>query len=177
MRINLIISLILLIACAGCRRYNTQQLGQDMSEQERVRKETLMRVNRQLVENDVEAIKAFVEKTGWDMQVSESGLWYSIYQRGTGEKAVTGKVAELAYTVSLLDSTVCYSSEKLGVKEFRTGQGGVEAGLEEGVLLLRIGDKARFIMPPHLAHGLTGDGLYIPARAVIIYDVELLNLK
>ena len=38
------------------------------------------------------------------------------------------------------------------------------------------GDKARFIMPPHLAHGLLGDNHKIPARAIIIYEVELIKL-
>ena len=60
---------------------------------------------------------------------------------------------------------------------FKVGFGGVESGLEEGVLLLRTGDKARFIMPPHLAHGLIGDGDCIPMRAIIIYDVELVRVS
>ena len=107
------------------------------------------------------------------MKTTDSGLWYMIYHSGQGEKAVTGKIATLEYTLSLLDSTVCYS----GQKEFRLGQGGVESGLEEGVLLMRTGDKARMVMPPHLAHGLTGDGICIPRRAIILYDVELVNIK
>jgi FKBP-type peptidyl-prolyl cis-trans isomerase len=53
----------------------------------------------------------------------------------------------------------------------------VESGLEEGILLLQEGDKARFIMPPHLAHGLIGDRDKIPARATIIYDLELVSLS
>jgi FKBP-type peptidyl-prolyl cis-trans isomerase len=62
-------------------------------------------------------------------------------------------------------------------KTFLIGQGGVESGLEEGILLLQEGDKARFIMPPHLAHGLIGDRDKIPARATIIYDLELVSLS
>jgi len=53
----------------------------------------------------------------------------------------------------------------------------VESGLEEGILLLRVGDKATFIMPPHLAHGLQGDGDRIPARSIIMYDVLLLKVE
>ena len=63
-------------------------------------------------------------------------------------------------------------------KQFRIGQGGVESGLEEGVLLLlHEGDKATFIMPPHLAHGLPGDGNRIPARSIIVYEVELVKVE
>ena len=142
-----------------------------------------MRVNREMVKEDYEKIKAFAELRGWDMQTTETGLWYMIYGGGRGEKAVAGKIATVEYTVSLMDSigTVCYSSAVSGPKVFKTGKGGadgrVESGLEEGILLLRAGDRARLIMPPHLGHGLIGDGDCIPKRAIVIYEIELVNLK
>jgi len=39
-----------------------------------------------------------------------------------------------------------------------------------------VGDKATFIMPPHLAYGLPGDGNKIPARSVIAYEVILVKV-
>ena len=42
---------------------------------------------------------------------------------------------------------------------------------------MRAGDKARFIIPPHLAYGLLGDENRIPARSIIIYQVELVDVK
>ena len=172
-----ILPVFLLLSVFSCRRYNTQQPVQDASEFERQRQEILLRVNRELVEEDAQEIKAYAERNGWQMKTTGSGLWYMIYKNGQGEKAATGKIATLEYTLSLLDSTVCYSSEQLGQKIFRLGQGGVETGLEEGVLLMRVGDKARMIMPPHLAHGLLGDGVCIPRRAIILYDVELVSIR
>jgi len=168
---------ILFFTTFSCRRYHTQQAEQDTNAVELQKKEVLLRVNQQLVEEEAGSIEAYAERNGWQMQATESGLWYMIYEQGQGEKASPGKIATLAYTVLLMDSTICYSSTQSGPKTFRLGQGGVEAGLEEGVLLLRVGDKARLIMPPHLAHGLTGDGNCIPRRATILYNVELLSLK
>ena len=167
-------SVILLFSCG--RSYNTQQPVQDKTEIERQKKEILMRVNQELVEEDAETIKTYAERMGWKLNPTESGLWYMIYRNGQGEKATTGKTATLEYTLLLLDSTVCYSSEQLGQKIFRLGRGEVEAGLEEGVLQMRMGDKARLFLPPHLAHGLTGDGDCIPRRTIIIYDVELVKI-
>ena len=63
------------------------------------------------------------------------------------------------------------------MKVFLVGQGGVESGLEEGVLLLKQGSKATFLMPPHLAHGLVGDDDRIPARAILKYKVEVVDVK
>ena len=174
----LILFAFLFIFPVSCRRYNTQQPAQDTTLTERQKiEEALLRVNQQLVEDDDREIEMFVERKGWQMQTTGSGLRYMFYERGRGEKVVTGKVVTLAYTVSLLDSTICYSSEQLGPKKFRLGHGGVERGLEEGVLLMRVGDKARMIMPPHLAHGLTGDGDCIPFRAIILYDVKLIGIE
>ena len=170
-------SVILLFAVSCRRTYNTQQLAEDTTEIERLKKEILLRVNQQLVEEEMAEIGAFAERNEWQMKTTESGLWHMIYENGKGERATTGKTVTLEYTMSLLNSTVCYSSAQLGAKIFRLGQGGVEAGLEEGVLLMRAGDKARMIMPPHLAHGLVGDGECIPRRAIIVYDVELVSVK
>ena len=74
----------------------------------------------------------------------------------------------------MLDGSLCYSSDSLGPSTFRVDR--AISGLEEGMLKLRVGDKARFIMPPYLAHGLIGDENRIPSRAIIIYDVELLDV-
>jgi len=110
------------------------------------------------------------------MEVTESGLWYMVYEAGDGKMAEQGDLVALEYSVSLLDGTLCYHSDESGPLNFVVGRGGVEAGLEEGILLLRVGDKARFILPPHLAYGLLGDENKIPARSVIIYDLTLTSV-
>ena len=161
----------------ACRRYNTQQTAQDAAEIERLKKEVLLRVNQQFVEEEIAEIDAFAERNGWQMKTTESGLRYMIYETGKGEKAAMGMTVTLEYTVSLLDCTVCYSSVLLGPKVFRLGYSDVETGLEEGVLLMQAGDKARMILPPHLAYGLTGDGNCIPLRAIILYDVGLVSVQ
>ena len=53
------------------------------------------------------------------------------------------------------------------------GEGQVIAGWDEGIQLLRVGDKARFILPPELAYGSRGAGGVIPPNAVLVFDVSL----
>ena len=169
-------SFLILNSCV--RSYPPQQQTQNTAEIARLKSEILLRVNRELVEEDAQKIGAYAESRSWDMKTTESGLWYMIYSNGTGERAVSGKMVTLEYTTSLMGSdNVCYSSALYGLKSFRIGYDDVESGLQEGVLLMRVGDKARMIMPPHLAHGLAGDGNCIPQRAIIIYDVELVVVK
>ena len=133
--------------------------------------------NRYLATVDAERIESFAKRRNWKMQTTKTGLWYMIYEQGSGPKTKSGQLALLNYEISLLDGTLCYSSDSLGAKTFAVGHGGVESGLEEGILLLREGDKARLIMPPHRAHGLLGDMNKIPARSIIVYDIELLKLS
>ncbi|MEE4196620.1 MAG: FKBP-type peptidyl-prolyl cis-trans isomerase [Bacteroidales bacterium] len=139
--------------------------------------ESMEKINQMLVEKDVEVIRNYIERRGWEMQMTEAGLWYMIYKEGSGELIQKNDYITINYKVWLMDGTLCYSSDSLGAKSFIVGKGGVETGLEQGVLLLKKGSRARFIMPPHLAHGLIGDNKKIPARATIIYDVEVLEVK
>jgi len=163
-----VILLLLMIGCSG---------GDRQRRMPNISRETLMNVNRKLVDRDMDRIRKYADSLGLDMQKTKSGLWYEIIKEGTGPKAKKGQLITLNYKVSLLDGTLCYSSDKDGVKVFEIGHGGVESGLEEGVLMLNKGAKAMFIMPPYLAHGLLGDENKIPTRSIIVYEVEVLSIE
>ena len=136
-------------------------------------KEPLVKVNQHLVRTEAEDIDAYIARHGLELKKTGSGLRYAISEKGEGLLAEKGKVARLHYTLSLLNGKTCYSSKELGLREFFVGKGGVESGLEEAVLLMGEGDRGRFILPSHLAHGLVGDGDCIPKRAVVVYDLKL----
>ncbi len=137
----------------------------------------MLRANRQLVKEESQLIDSYIKRKGWEMEKTGTGLRYMIYEKGNGVKAQSGQYAMIDFTVTLLDGTACYSSETTGPQEFRIGQDNVESGLHEALLLMRVGDKGKFILPPHLAHGLIGDMNKIPARSTIIYDVHLRSLR
>ncbi len=138
---------------------------------------TLMGANHRLVDAEQQEIIDFIHRRNWNMEKTGSGLHYMFYHQGRGEPAQVDKVVKIKYKVSLLTGDVIYSSEDDGVKEFIPGKGSVERGLEEGVLMMKENDKAIFILPSHLAHGVPGDGHKIPRRATIIYDVELIDVN
>jgi FKBP-type peptidyl-prolyl cis-trans isomerase len=139
--------------------------------------ESLLKTNHYLVKQEKEEIENYIRRHGWQMQETGSGLRYEIVSKGTGEQAVKGNVAVLDYTCRLITGDIVYSSQKDGAKTFVIGHGGVESGLEEAVLLLHRGDKARLVIPSHLAFGLLGDDNKIPPRATLIYEIELIDLK
>lgn len=137
----------------------------------------LIEANKHLVRTERRHIDDFLGRYKWDMKETGSGLLYMIYHEGHGAQAVKGMRAEIAYSLSLITGDVVYSSDQSGPLQFTIGKAEVISGLEEGILLLNVGDKAKFIIPSHLAYGLLGDENKIPGKATLIYDIELLNLN
>ncbi len=137
----------------------------------------MVRVNQYLVDKDKEIIENYVKRRGWNMEVTKTGLWYMIYQKGKGKPVRKNSRVTIEYNIHLLDGTLCYHSDEEGPKQFEVGKGEVEPGLDEGIRYLRMGDRARFIIPPHLAYGLIGDENKIPARSVIVYDLRVLSVE
>ncbi|MFN8254968.1 MAG: FKBP-type peptidyl-prolyl cis-trans isomerase [Bacteroidales bacterium] len=160
---------------SSCERKENVKKPLTKEENERYNK-SLEVANKYLTTLDAERIKSYAKRRNWDLTETKSGLWYQVYERGKGPKSKEGQVAVLKYKISLLDGTVCYSSDSLGVKQFAIGHGGVESGLEEGILLMGKGDKVRLILPPYRAHGLIGDLNRIPARSIIVYELEIVDL-
>ena len=109
---------------------------------------------------------------------TESGLRYKIIQKGDGAQPEKGKTVAVHYKGMFADGGVFDDSYKRGAPiEFPIGKGNVIPGWDEGILLLKVGDKARFVIPSHLAYGEAGAGGVIPPNATLVFDVELMDVK
>ncbi len=140
-------------------------------------KETFIRVNKLLLDRDMIRISEYAKRHQLNLEKTESGLHYQVLVKGKGEKISPGYAVSITYKLSLLDGTICYSSDSTGVKHVKVGSGKVENGLDEGLSYLHNGDSAIFILPPHLAYGLLGDNKCIPPRSCIVYHVRVLSLS
>ena len=141
------------------------------------RSEFFIEENQRWARQEAKDIDNYIKRHKLKMTDSGTGLRYSLEETGSGDKAIEGQLAMIKFAVHLFDGTLCYSTDSIGAQEFRIGMANVESGLHEGVMLMRVGDKAKFILPSHLAHGIAGDRNMIPMRSPIIYDVELIGLK
>ena len=122
--------------------------------------------------------EAQLDKIAAGFKKTESGLRYQIIQEGNGAKAEKGKSVSVHYKGQLTDGTVFDSSYKRNAPiDFPLGVGQVISGWDEGIQLLKVGDKARFVIPSHLGYGSRGAGGVIPPDATLIFDVELMNVK
>ena len=119
-----------------------------------------------------------LEKLAAGFKKTESGLRYQIIQKGSGEKSEKGKNVSVHYKGQLEDGTVFDSSyDRKQPIDFVLGVGQVIKGWDEGLQLMQVGDKARFVIPSHLAYGSQGAGGTIPPDATLIFDVELMDVK
>ncbi|OBQ55361.1 peptidylprolyl isomerase [Tamlana sp. s12] len=122
--------------------------------------------------------EAELDKLATGFNKTESGLRYQIIQKGDGAKAEKGKTVSVHYKGQLSDGTVFDSSYKRNSPiDFPVGVGQVISGWDEGIQLLQVGDKARFVIPSHLGYGSRGAGGVIPPDATLVFDVELMSVK
>lgn len=173
-KLTFIISLIcLLSACTS--EVQKQKVGGYTEQQF---KDGLVAINKTLMESEDRLIEKFIERKQWPVISTGTGLRYLIYEKGKGQNlAKIGQYASISYTISLLNGKVCYQSKLGEKKSFTIEADDVESGLHEGVKYMKVGDKAKLIIPSHLAHGLIGDMDKIPPKSTIIYDLKLISLK
>jgi peptidyl-prolyl cis-trans isomerase A (cyclophilin A) len=122
--------------------------------------------------------EAELDKIAAGFNKTNSGLRYQIVQKGKGKKAEKGSHISVHYKGQLADGTVFDSSyTRKQPIDFQVGVGQVIPGWDEGLQLLQVGDKARLVIPSHLGYGSQGAGGVIPPDAVLIFDVELMNVS
>ena len=134
-------------------------------------REKRMSLQKQAAEDAMEKLAAGFSKT-------ESGLRYQIIQKGSGKQAEKGKKVSVHYQGALENGQVFDSSYKRKQPiDFQLGVGQVIEGWDEGIALLQVGDKARFVIPSYLGYGSSGAGGVIPPDATLVFDVELVDVK
>lgn len=116
-------------------------------------------------------------KVEGDTVMTASGLQYLMVKEGTGDTPKTGDRVSVHYSGWLLDGSKFDSSVDRGEPySFTLGRKQVIAGWDEGVALMKKGEKRQFIIPSDLAYGDRGHPAGIPPKATLIFDVELLDI-
>ena len=135
-------------------------------------------LNRELAEEEELQIRLYLaHHTELSMTQDGTGLRYFIYENGNGPKAEIGKIAQVSLVVKLMNGKMCYETKKKGVDEFEIDRSSIETGIQEAIKLMEVGDKAKLIIPLHLAHGISGDQDKIPPLSTLLVDVKFLGLK
>ena len=150
-------------------------------------------------EKALEKLKKDVSKIHSDLKEksteTETGLKFFINEKGDGDMVDENKVILTHYAVyfedgNLLDTSILEIAEKFNMFDNRRAQAGgyspIEAkvgakdmmiqGFQEGLKLLKTGDKATLFLPYYLAYGET-ESRGIPAKSNLIFEVEIVDQK
>jgi len=99
-------------------------------------------------------------------------------KEGTGAEAKSGDSVTVHYTGWLIDGTEFDSSVDAGQPfTFNLGAGEVIPGWDQGVAGMKVGGKRKLTIPPDLGYGAQGAGTAIPPNAVLVFEVELLEVN
>lgn len=93
-------------------------------------------------------------------------------------KAKKGDFVKYHYNATLMDGTHIGSTHSFG-KTYNVilGNGQVVIGMDEGLMGMCVGEKRRLVIPPHLAYGERGVDGEVPGSAVLVFDVEMIDLE
>ncbi len=119
---------------------------------------------------------AFLEenKKQEGVHVTASGLQYQVLNEGKGAKPVATDIVKVHYHGTLVDGTVFDSSVSRG-EPLDILLSSVIPGWTEGVQLMNVGAKYRFVIPYELAYGIYGS-VSIQPYSALIFEVELLDI-
>jgi len=136
------------------------------------------RIQEEKTEKMKEAGRTFLEENAKREEVTttESGLQYEVLTAAEGPKPKATDQVTVHYHGTLTDGTVFDSSVDRG-QPATFGLNQVIKGWTEGVQLMSVGAKYRFVLPYDLAYGERGAGGKIGPYATLIFDVELLEIK
>lgn len=125
---------------------------------------------------DTEIIDNFLAENALTADSTVEGLRYTITTVGNGNFAKNGSTVVVNYTGKLLNGQV-FDSNTRGSFSFALGVGQVIQGWDIGIGLLSEGGKATLYLPSGLAYGTRGAGSSIGPNEVLIFDVELVEIK
>ncbi|MBI4853973.1 MAG: FKBP-type peptidyl-prolyl cis-trans isomerase [Acidobacteria bacterium] len=116
---------------------------------------------------------------GQQTKTTSSGLKYIDIIEGAGTEAKAGQQVTVNYSGWLNNGTLFDSSVGPGRTPFpfTLGSGQVIPGWDEGLVGMKVKGKRKLIIPGNLGYGPQGAGPSIPPNALLIFDVELLEVK
>ena len=123
-------------------------------------------------------LKRIKSDTMHDYINSENGFWY-YYDLAVSEDNYTANAGdEVFYTHEIrgLNDAILYSEEELGTKSYLVDKEELITGLQDGLKIMKEGEKVTFLFPSYKAYGYTGYDRVQPNQP-LIYTIQLLKIN
>ncbi|MEQ8624494.1 MAG: FKBP-type peptidyl-prolyl cis-trans isomerase [Vicingaceae bacterium] len=147
--------------------------------------------NAEMQAAEMQQLSEYLSSEGITASPTASGLIFISKKKGSGKQAEAGQTVKVNYEGMLLDGTYFDTSVEEVAKanglyneqrsyepfEFTLGQGQVIKGWDEGIAMMKVGGKARLIIPSNIAYGANPrPGGPIKPFSTLIFDVELVDI-
>jgi len=148
---------------------------------ETVKAEKLRKYNAQLIV-DTQKLADHFAKNKIKATKAPSGIYYTISKQGTGASAKAGQKVSVNYTGrtmngKVFDSNIDSNYHHVTPFSFEVGKHQVITGWDKGILLIKKGGKGTLYIPSPMAYGEQSPSSDIPPNSILIFDIEVLDIK
>ncbi|MCF8388204.1 MAG: FKBP-type peptidyl-prolyl cis-trans isomerase [Bacteroidales bacterium] len=121
-------------------------------------------------------LKEYVVENDLEDKMTEAGIYFIPERKGKGRKLREGDMAELHYSIKIMGGRELFSSfTRNRPVNVEIGSKFDTEGFMAGVEMMRVGDKAKLVVPSEKAWGAKGRAQTIPPFSTLIYEVEILD--
>jgi len=154
-------------------------------------RDRLGKMRADLKEKEENDIRSYLEENDFNVNPTESGLYYIELKKGSGPAVEPGKFVKVDYSAMFINGEIFETTKQdiavkynifdslLNYQPFRYLQGDTLtiAGWNEGLSFMNQGGRGLLVIPSALAYGEQGIEGLIPPFTPLIYDVEILEVK
>ena len=173
-KIIVLIVLLALVSCANPKpRKPISHTGRmDMSQS--------ISYNKKLFSLEKKAFQTVIEKDTLHHYIdSRQGYWYAYELEKPLDtiKPTKGDEVIFTYDVKAINGELIYTQQELGKQTYRVDQQDFMQGIQEGIKMMKVGEKIIFLLPSQKAYGYYGDENKIGTNRPLIVSVILLEIK
>lgn len=134
-------------------------------------KEHLINANKTIAQSEETVIDEYIARRGWQMVRLPEGSRLWEYHKGDGKKIDFEDSVHLQYNIEAINGKLIYSDIE---DNYVAGRRQQMIGLDQAVMQLHRGSRAKVILPSNLAYGIGGDGDRITQSAILVLDVKVM---
>jgi len=128
------------------------------------------------LKKESEKLESYLEENHISIQPSSSGLIFIPLKEGYGKIPDTGEMCQVYLNVKILDGDTLYDNFNGDPIDVEFGKSFDTEGFMEGLGMIRVGGKARLIVPSPIGVGENGKET-VPGFSTLIYEVQLAKIR